>query len=140
MRIEVPGVPAPQGSKRHVGHGVMVEASANLRPWRDAVIWHTHQAFLHAPLLGPVQVMAIFTFPRPKSHYGTGMNANRVRLSAPSHPDGRPDLDKLARAVLDGLTQGGAFKDDGQVCELLCRKRYGTRPGCVLVVNPMGED
>lgn len=31
------GTPAPQGSKRHVGRGVMIESSKNLKPWREAV-------------------------------------------------------------------------------------------------------
>ena len=36
----------------------------------------------------------------------------------------RPDVDKLARALLDALT-GVAYEDDGQVVILLVRKRYG---------------
>jgi len=139
VRIEVPGIPAPQGSKNRGANGQMYEANANLGPWRDAVIWRTRQACRppEFPLLGPVQVIAVFVFPHPKGHYGTGKNAATVRPSAPRFPDVKPDLDKLARAVLDGLTQGGAFKDDAQVCELLCRKRYGPRPGVVIMVNPM---
>ena len=39
--VVVYGVPAPQGSKRHVGHGILVESSKKLRPWRDAVRWTT---------------------------------------------------------------------------------------------------
>jgi len=31
----VPGAPAPQGSKRHVGNGVMVEASKHRKLRRD---------------------------------------------------------------------------------------------------------
>ena len=139
MRIEVAGLPAPQGSKRHIGGGRMIEMSKTLGPWRDSVIWHTRQACAE-PLTGPVKVIAVFQFPHPRSHYGTGRNATVIRPAAPRYPDVRPDLDKLARAVLDGLTQGGAFKDDSQVCELLTRKRYGARPGCVLVVEPMGEN
>lgn len=29
--------PAPQGSKRHVGKGVMIESCANVKPWRELV-------------------------------------------------------------------------------------------------------
>lgn len=139
MRIEVPGIPAPQGSKRHVGNGIMVEASKSLPPWRDSVIWHTRQA-CREPLLGAVQVTILFAFPRPKSHYGTGRNAGTVKPGAPLFHAGRPDLDKLTRAVLDGLTQGGAYKDDGQVAALGCKKIYGARPGCRITIEPLGED
>ena len=34
----VPGIPAPQGSKRHVGHGVMVESSARVKSWRVDIV------------------------------------------------------------------------------------------------------
>jgi hypothetical protein len=33
-------------------------------------------------------------------------------------PAKRPDLDKLVRSVLDGLSDGGAFDDDSQVASL----------------------
>ena len=31
------GTPATQGSKRHIGKGIMVEASTRTRPWRETV-------------------------------------------------------------------------------------------------------
>jgi len=37
--FEVPGIPAPQGSKRHVGGGRMVESSRSLPEWRASVAW-----------------------------------------------------------------------------------------------------
>lgn len=36
VEFTVLGVPAPQGSKRHVGRGVLVESSKALGPWRVA--------------------------------------------------------------------------------------------------------
>src|ERR1700676_3259288 len=37
MKITVRGIPAPQGSKRHVGGGRMIEMSKAVGPWREAV-------------------------------------------------------------------------------------------------------
>ena len=37
LTITVHGTPAPQGSKRHVGNGVMVESSKKVKPWRQDV-------------------------------------------------------------------------------------------------------
>ena len=45
-----------------------------------------------------------------------------------SWPCVRPDLDKLARAVLDAITESGLVEDDGQVCELSAVKRYAESP------------
>ena len=42
-------------------------------------------------------------------------------------PTSRPDLDNVAKAVLDGLT-GVVYLDDSQVCDLTKRKRYSDRP------------
>jgi hypothetical protein len=43
-------------------------------------------------------------------------------------PHTRPDIDKLVRAALDGLT-GVCFVDDGQVVDLRASKQYGPAPG-----------
>ena len=110
ITIEVRGLPAPQGSKRHVGRGVMVESSKAVGPWREAVRAET-QRHVSKPFGGPVRVDVTFFLPRPKGHYGSGRFAGEIKKSAPLHPSGRPDLDKLLRALLDGLTAGGAWVD-----------------------------
>jgi crossover junction endodeoxyribonuclease RusA len=136
--ITVRGVPAPQGSKRHVGGGRMVEMSRSVGPWREAVRAETQRAMGWEaggePLTGPASVFIAFFLPRPKGHFGTGRNAGEVKSSAPPFPAGRPDLDKLVRAVLDGLTAGGAWADDSQVVELAARKEWGT-PGCEIEIT-----
>lgn len=58
-------------------------------------------------------------------------------------PHVKPDVDKLARAVLDALT-GILWHDDGQVCTLHARKAYsddsGERPvGCFVSVETLKE-
>ena len=83
----------------------------------------------------PVYVQLDFYLSRPKSHYGTGRNAQKIKESAPSWP-GRPDVDKLARAVLDALT-GLVIADDSTVVELRAGKSYGRRPGVAVLVEEM---
>ena len=114
------GVPAPQGSKTHVGGGRLIESSRQVGPWRDAV--------RRAAVEGPVYLVQVFALPRPKSHYGTGRNSGRVKRAAPSRPPVRPDLDKLARAVGDALT-GVCYHDDAQVVNLCAAKYYVTPAG-----------
>jgi crossover junction endodeoxyribonuclease RusA len=130
ITIEVRGLPAPQGSKRHVGNGIMVESSKAVGPWREAVRAETQRAMNgDGPLAGPLRVAITFRLPRPRSHYRSGKYAHLIKDDAPRVPDGRPDLDKLIRAVLDGLTAGGAWGDDAQVAHLSAAKLYGL-PGC----------
>lgn len=120
MRIVVRGIPAAQGSKRHVGGGRMVESSRAVGPWREAVRAETQRALdgLRAGYDGPVSVILVFSLPRPAS------TPKKVR-----YPAKRPDLDKLARSTLDGLTEGGAWRDDSQVVRLLAYKQFAGDEG-----------
>lgn len=117
--VEVRGVPGPQGSKSHKGGGRMVESSAKVRPWRDAVAWSAIQARQKQRgfqrLDGPLVVDMVFTLARPKGHYGTGRNSALLRPSAPLRPDVKPDLSKLIRATEDALTTAGVYRDDAQI-------------------------
>lgn len=116
------GTPAPQGSKRHVGHGVLVESSAAVRPWREAVKAATLAVRSPEPLAGPLSVELVFTLPRPKS-----------RPRRDHYPDRRPDLDKLIRSTLDALGEAGAWCDDAQVVHLVASKVYASEPGALPV-------
>jgi Holliday junction resolvase RusA-like endonuclease len=117
VTITVSGRPAPQGSKRAfairrggqlTGQVAMAESSKAVRPWRDAIRSETQRAMSgRQPLDGPLTVAIILTLPKPVSA------PKRTR----TWPCRKPDLDKLARSVLDGLTEGGAWHDDAQVTE-----------------------
>lgn len=130
IKIEVNGRPAPQGSKNVNRHGAVYESSKAVRPWRQDVRTETQRVMRESgsdAVAGPVMVQITFRMPRPQSHYRTGANAHLLRESAPPYPVGKKDdIDKLTRAVLDGLTAGGAYADDGQVVMLEVRKVYAT--------------
>jgi Holliday junction resolvase RusA-like endonuclease len=68
----------------------------------------------------PISMTMVFIFQKPKT----------VTRDEPTVP---PDLDKLIRAVLDGLT-AIAYKDDAQVTEIRAIKIYGERPGVEIQV------
>ena len=84
--LRVHGLPAPQGSKRHVGHGVMVESSKKVKPWREAVKWVALEAKEPGVVTfptGAVRTGITFWMPRPRSHYRTGTNAHLLRTGVP---------------------------------------------------------
>lgn len=108
----VEGTPAPQGSKRHVGHGRLIESSKKVKPWREAVAREARKHYPR-PKQGPIRLTIIFAMPRPKA-WGKLRRDPMIQ---------RPDLDKLVRAVCDALT-GIAWQDDSQVTRIhACKVR-----------------
>lgn len=142
--IPVRGVPAPQGSKRHIGHGIMIENSKKVKPWRQDIRHACLEAYQDDPIDKACVVTITFRFSRPKSHFGTGKNQGRLKASAPhfltSHQSG--DIDKLCRSTLDGLsvtTGGTVLKDDSFVVSLTAVKKYVERneyPGAIIHILP----
>jgi Holliday junction resolvase RusA-like endonuclease len=148
--FEVTGVPVPQGSKRlgrnrATGAPILIDDNAQLRPWREQLLWVATRALrereldARLPLVGPVVLRIRFRFPRPRSHFGTGRNAGQLKLSAPIQHDIKPDLDKLVRAVLDALKVACLYQDDGQVSGLSgTTKVYanvGEAPGALISIG-----
>jgi Holliday junction resolvase RusA-like endonuclease len=145
VAFTVYGKPEPQGSAqayvplhpktkqpyRRANGGIVVNVKTDnpaLKAWRQGAKVEAlgglieHGASI-MPAEGAVRVEATFYLQRPKSHCGTGRNANTVKASAPAHPVGRPDVDKLLRALLDALTET-VVADDSQVVEATARKVY----------------
>lgn len=134
--IDVLGLPAPQGSKRHVGRGILVESSTKVGPWREAVVAATvNQGHGNRMMEGPIKVDVSFYFPRPKGHYrGDGS----LKDSAPFTHATKPDIDKVLRSTLDALVQAAVISDDSRVQEVRAMKLYATgdrAPGAVIVIE-----
>lgn len=160
LYIAIPGHPKPKGSLRPVRSGgkgriLLVEDNRGSKPWRDAVaLWCRKRWHLRRSAPGqPVGAEITFTLPRPKSHYGTGRNEQRVKPSAPAHPTSQSsyDLDKLVRLVLDALQDVDTIPNDAAVVEIEARKCYPASteldklgdvlpyPGVVIRLYPIGD-
>ena len=128
FKFTVYGEPATAGSKtgfysKKLGRVLMTPASKKTRPWMQQVAGTALEQWEGSILTGPVQYKMIFYFRRPKSHYGTGRNAQVLKASAPEFHTKKPDHVKLARAVEDALT-GIIWKDDSQIYSSLITKKY----------------
>ncbi len=132
----VPGIAQPKGSPEHFslpsGRVAVTERGPH-KDWQAQVRLEAGVAMLRcgrkALLDGPLSVALSFFLPRPKSAPKT------VRTL----PQVRPDADKLARCVLDGLN-GVVFRDDGQICRLAAWKAYSARPRVEVAVFPVTEE
>lgn len=140
----VAGEPIPQGSKSATmrgGRPVIFEANKKTRPWRQAITGVAVEAIAaHAgfvPYEDPVELWVRFTMRRPQAHYRTGQYAGTLRDSAPAWAGKKPDADKLARALLDGITAAGAWRDDSLVASLTVQKVYGAELGARVAIHPL---
>lgn len=113
------GCPAPQGSKAFKGmvngHGVMVESSKKVKPWRQDVKAAALLARNGAAALdGALRCRMIFTLPKPTS------SPKRRRV----YPMRKPDLSKLVRSTEDALVDAGFIADDARIVDLHAMKVF----------------
>jgi Holliday junction resolvase RusA-like endonuclease len=130
ISFTVPGDPVPQPRPRVSTRGgfarAYVPAKHPVHAYRQAVALAAKLAGL-GTITEPIQVCVVSVFERPKSHV-TGRGV--VKATAPRVP--RPDVDNIAKAVLDAL---GDFFDDTLVESLQVSKSYGTAAHTKVVIG-----
>lgn len=110
----VTGRPVPQGSLKFInGHAIHVRAQ-DLALWRANIALTAKKLNLEMAKEG-VELHLTFIMHKPKT-------------VTRKEPFIRPDIDKLARGVLDALTDV-LYEDDQQVVKLTAIKQYGEVEG-----------
>lgn len=147
LRFRVDGLPVPQGSHRSVPTGQhfsprtgqmerthrIIDSNPNLMPWRARVVAEAVRAHRgRPPFNGEVFVLLWFGFPYLNRHLKMD---GSIRPSAPTLKRTKPDIDKLERAILDGLVEAGVIVEDGRVCGVLKFKGYSIRPGVIVALR-----
>ena len=138
---------APQGSKVHVGKGVMIESCKNVKHWR-AMVAHAAIAAKVQLMRGPMCMSAVFLFQRPAAHYKNGtlkpLNAalsSATSKEAPQYHCVKPDSSKLQRSTEDALSNL-AYEDDARICDMVIKKRWcvgDERPGALITLIPLSR-
>jgi Holliday junction resolvase RusA-like endonuclease len=128
--VLVEGRPAPKGSrissKTKAGKAYTYPASTYEKGWVQEVKHATQLAMRHRLTPDPPYEIDLTFYLSP---------SKRPAYAWPT----QQDLDKLARAVIDGLVKGGAMVDDRHVCSLTVRKTWARddRPmGVIAEVRP----
>lgn len=137
-----PGLPKGQPRPRAFARN----GRANVYDPGTAEGWKSDIAVAAKPHLGEkfegaLKVTLRFAMPRPKSHY---RKDGTSRPGIPEFFTKKPDADNLAKAVLDALTQLGAWHDDAQVVVLQISKRYTpanfvTTSGCHIKIEELED-
>jgi crossover junction endodeoxyribonuclease RusA len=134
LTFRVYGVALPKGNmkpflKKGMKFPIVTESNRNVRSWQQLIAEGASHALLEAPedaralLAFGVRVSVAFYLPRPKKYGKRGVFVAHCKA---------PDVDKLARAVLDALSNV-AYHDDAQVTELIAGKYYTAIEGASFV-------
>jgi Holliday junction resolvase RusA-like endonuclease len=120
LTFSVPGEPVPQPRPRVSTRGgfarAYVPAKHPVHAYRQSLAAAARDAGL-IDTGEPLHVVIDAVFQRPKSH----MRKSGVKADAPRLP--RPDVDNIAKAVLDALQD--VMGDDTNVARLVVEKSYG---------------
>lgn len=141
IRFHVNGTPIAQPRPRRSNKGVVYTPSKNgIKGWKKLIVLEALMN-IKKTIQGPVWLSLEFHLPRPKSHFGTGRNADNIRRTAQVSHTQTPDLDNLIKAVMDALTRARVWEDDSQVMELHCSKHWArkTDSGVIIRVSESQE-
>jgi len=140
----VEGTPIAQPRQRHRNAGRFIQsytpATHPVTAWKHAIkttyLSDKGRVTLNEgkPLVANIQ----FIMPRPKDHYRAN---GTIKGNRPYWHTSKPDLDNLAKSVLDALVDVEAIQDDSQVAKLTLEKYYITpphmRPGVYIEIKEL---
>lgn len=140
----------PRGQPRARAFARVVNGKAFVRmydpcsaeAWKSKIAEAARAVAPFIPLTGPIRMDAVFVFPRPKAHYGSGSNADKLKAWAAQYHTGKPDIDNLVKALADCCTTLGFWRDDAQICAGEWTKVYTgfgmfTKPGCHVTITAL---
>lgn len=105
--------------------------------WRSLVSFEIGDRVPRRPYQGALALRLNFHFTRPKRHFKKGA----LREDAPREHAQKPDVDNLAKAVMDELTESGFWRDDAQIAYLVVQRSWAkAREGCEIILARFVEE
>lgn len=135
LTVELAGDPKGKGRPRFDPRSLRAYSPAPTVKYEAALRKAASEAMAGRPLFsGPLAVTILATLRVPASW----PQAKRAAAVAGRlWPTSRPDVDNIQKIALDALNKV-VWPDDAAVVECHARKRYGARPGLVIVVKEQG--
>ncbi len=127
ISFTVYGTPVAKGSTKAFvvkGRAVTTTNNPKTKDWQGLIATVAQGCRPENLYDGAVSVMLEFYFTRPKS----------VKKHKRPYPSVKPDIDKLTRASLDGLT-GIVITDDARITDIKAVKRYDDSPRVEITVK-----
>lgn len=132
----VPGAPVGKGRPRAArrGTGVVMftpEKTAGYEALVAAAASNAMRAEAGPLFTGPLEAVLEMRIPIPASWSKAHKAA---ALAGAELPTSRPDIDNVAKAILDACN-GVVFRDDAQVVMLVATKAFSDEPGVQVVIR-----
>jgi len=131
MKIVIPGKPIAKKRPRFARRGKYVCTYNDQEKEEERIKLHIIGQSKGKKFKGPVAVSILFLMPRPKNHFGTGRNKDKLKETAPFFCATKPDIDNLEKMVFDCINQL-LWTDDARVVESHCTKIYSDKPMTII--------
>ena len=128
--ITIPGTPVAKGRPRVGRYGTYTPKKTATYESYVQYCWAAKYG-AQPPSERPLEVNVIFYMPIPKS--ATKRIRTEITQGIVKHTK-KPDLDNMAKAVLDALN-GLAYKDDSQIYSLTLYKTYDDTPCTTVTIK-----
>lgn len=138
FKIEIFGEPVPTARARFNGKTAYTPQKTKLAMSRRVILMKNaigRQSF--STLDEPIRVELEFHHSRPKKLLTDKYGDNKIPKTT------KPDVDNLAKMMLDCATKSKLWKDDNLICELEVKDYYCSRqsnPKSVMIVKTMTND
>lgn len=134
MQFHIDGIPVPKGRPRYSARAGFVRTYTPKKTtdYEQIVRTAAQQAMGPTELLEtPVAVYLYIRLPIPRSY---PRKRSEACLKGLERPIKKPDIDNLAKSVLDGIN-GVIWRDDSQIVSLHVTKVYSTQPGVDVLIR-----
>ncbi len=127
LKMNPPTVTAQEHKVKIVHGRPMFYDPMNVKEARALITSHLMLHRPSSPIEGPIELNALWLFPKGKSH-----KHNEWRTS-------RPDTDNLQKLLKDCMTRTGFWKDDSQVVRETSSKKWSDEP-CGIEIEILSLD
>lgn len=132
IAFTIPGKPQPKERPRVTKSGYTF-TPPRTKEYEAKVIEQAKKSQLlpQSPLTTPLKMILWFYYPIPTSWSKKKQELARRKQIQPAK---RPDIDNLAKLIMDALN-GVAYVDDAQIVQLVINKQYDEEPRAEVLID-----
>jgi Holliday junction resolvase RusA-like endonuclease len=136
LTFSIPGTPVAKGRPKFARRGAFISTYTDSKTasYENLVKVKAEEAMDGRDMIIGAAAVKLFLFVAPPASWS--QKKQRSALAGELHPTSKPDIDNVAKGVLDACN-GIVWADDKQVVQLEAIKRYAALPGAVIEVETL---